>query len=31
MKTLKAEELNGKAYANLDEARRQIGTFIETV
>ncbi|HME86289.1 MAG TPA: IS3 family transposase [Roseiarcus sp.] len=31
MKTLKAEEVNGKAYANLDEARRQIGAFIETV
>jgi putative transposase len=31
MKTLKAEEVNGKAYANLDDARRQIGAFIETV
>ena len=31
MKTLKTEEVNGKAYANLDEARRQIGAFIETV
>jgi transposase InsO family protein len=31
MKTLKAEELNGKAYATLDQARREIGAFIETV
>ena len=31
MKTLKTEEVNGKAYANLEEARRQIGAFIETV
>ncbi len=31
MKTLKAEVVNGKAYANLDDARRQIGAFIETV
>jgi transposase InsO family protein len=29
--TLKTEEVNGKAYVNLDEARRQIGAFIETV
>lgn len=31
MKTLKAEEVNGKAYAHIDDARRQIGEFIETV
>jgi putative transposase len=31
MKTLKAEEVNGKAYATLDEARRDIGRFIDTV
>jgi len=31
MKTLKAEEVNGKAYATLDHARRDIGRFIETV
>ena len=31
MKTLKAEEVNGKAYADIDDARRQIGAFIETV
>jgi putative transposase len=31
MKTLKAEEVNGKAYATLDHARRDIGGFIETV
>ena len=31
MKTLKAEEVNGKAYASLEDARRQIGEFIETV
>jgi len=31
MKTLKAEEVNDKAYASLDEARRQIGAFIETL
>jgi putative transposase len=31
MKTLKAEEVNGKAYATLDHARRDIGSFIETV
>jgi transposase InsO family protein len=31
MKTLKAEEVNGKAYATLDQARRDIGVFIETV
>ncbi len=31
MKTLKTEEVNGKAYANIEDARRQIGAFIETV
>ena len=31
MKTLKTEEVNGKAYATLDHARRDIGKFIETV
>lgn len=31
MKTLKAEEVNGKAYATLDQGRRDIGAFIETV
>jgi transposase InsO family protein len=30
MKTLKAEEVNGKAYATLDHARRDIGRFIHT-
>jgi putative transposase len=29
MKTLKTEEVNGKAYANLEDARRQIGAFID--
>jgi len=31
MKTLKAEEVNGKAYLTLDDARRDIGRFIDTV
>jgi transposase InsO family protein len=31
MKTLKTEEANGKDYANLDKARRQIGAFIDMV
>jgi putative transposase len=31
MKTLKAEEVNGKAYATLDHVRRDIGAFIEDV
>ena len=31
MKTLKTEEVNGKAYATLDDARRDIGRFIDTV
>ena len=29
--TLKTEEVNGKAYANIEDARRQIGAFIETI
>jgi putative transposase len=31
MKTLKAEEVDGKAYRNLDDAKRQIGNFIDDV
>jgi transposase InsO family protein len=31
MKTLKAEEVNGKAYATIDQARRDIGQFIDTI
>ncbi len=31
MKTLKAEEVNGKANATLEQARRDIGAFLETV
>jgi len=31
MKTLKAEEVNGKAYATIDHARRDIGQFIDTI
>ena len=31
MKTLKTEEVNGKAYATIDHARRDIGAFIDTV
>jgi putative transposase len=31
MKTLKAEEVNGKAYATPEQARRDIGAFIEDV
>ena len=31
MKTLKAEEVNGKAYANLEEARANIEAFIEDI
>jgi transposase InsO family protein len=31
MKTLKAEEVNAKTYATLEDVRRQIGAFIETV
>jgi transposase InsO family protein len=31
MKTLKQEEIDGRDYRNIDDARRQIGTFIEQV
>jgi putative transposase len=31
MKTLKTEEVKGKAYANIEDARQQIGVFIETL
>jgi transposase InsO family protein len=31
MKTLKAEEADGQAYANLDDARRRVGAFIADV
>jgi putative transposase len=31
MKTLKAEEVNGSAYRDLDHARREIGRFLEDV
>ena len=31
MKTLKHEEVNARTYADLDDARRRIGAFIETV
>jgi len=31
MKTLKTEEVNGKAYATITHARRDIGRFIDTV
>ena len=31
MRTLKEEEVNGKTYASIDEARAQIGTFLESV
>jgi putative transposase len=31
MKTLKHEEVNAKAYVDLEDARRQIGAFIEHV
>jgi putative transposase len=31
MKTLKAEEVNGKTYANLENARRNISAFIDDV
>ena len=31
MKALKTEEVNGKAYASIEDARRQIGEFIETI
>jgi transposase InsO family protein len=31
MKTLKADEVNAKAYATIEDARAEIGAFIETV
>ena len=31
MKTLKTEEVDGKSYANLEEARRRIGAFIDDI
>ncbi len=31
IKTLKTEEANGKTYVNLEDAKRQIGAFLETV
>jgi putative transposase len=31
MKTPKAEEVNGRTYADLSDARSRIGAFIETV
>ena len=31
MKTLKAEEVDGRAYRNIQDAQREIGEFIETV
>jgi transposase InsO family protein len=31
IKTLKSEEIDGKAYANLEDARLEIGAFIEIV
>ncbi len=31
MRTLKEEEVNGKAYASVDEARADIGAFLENV
>jgi len=31
MKTLKAEEVNGKAYRSIDEARRDVGAFIDEI
>jgi putative transposase len=31
MKTLKAEEVDGKSYANLEEVRRSIATFIDDI
>ena len=29
--TLKVEEVNGKTYLTLEDARRQVGAFLETV
>ena len=31
MRTLKEEEVNGKTYASVDEARTDIGAFLENV
>jgi transposase InsO family protein len=31
MKTLKTEEINGKAFADISDARRRINVFIEDV
>jgi len=31
MRTLKAEQVNGKAYATIDQARSDFGRFIDTV
>jgi putative transposase len=31
MRTLKEEDVNGKTYASIDEARAHIGAFLETV
>ena len=31
MRTLKEEEVNGKIYASINEARAQIGAFLENV
>ena len=31
MRTHKEEEVNGKTYASIDEARADIGIFLETV
>jgi transposase InsO family protein len=31
MRTLKEEEVNGKTYASIDEARAHVGAFLETV
>ncbi|MGL5137927.1 MAG: IS3 family transposase [Beijerinckiaceae bacterium] len=31
MKTLKAEEVNGKTYGTIEDARRDIGQFIDAV
>ncbi len=31
MRTLKDEEVNGKTYASLEDARQSIGAFLETI
>ena len=31
MRTLKEEEVNGKTYASLEDARQRIGAFLETI